>query len=107
MVTKDGRFQSQRVLPRMALIRPSVVKDGLCLRAPNMPELNVSVNPLPDEVVHCYYRLKPNPYGVSPLFGINVAPTDENSIGAMIRVGDMVYVRTEEPDFWSKIDSLQ
>jgi uncharacterized protein YcbX len=53
MVVKDGRFQTQRVLPRMALIRPSVVKGGLCLRAPNMPELYVSVNPLPDAVVQC------------------------------------------------------
>jgi len=53
MVIKHGRFQTQRVLPRMALIRPSFVKDGLCLRAPNMAELHVSVNPLPDEIVHC------------------------------------------------------
>ena len=53
MVIKDGRFQSQRVFPRMALIQPSLMKDGLCLRAPNMTELHISVNPLPDEVVHC------------------------------------------------------
>ncbi|CAF4022717.1 unnamed protein product [Adineta steineri] len=258
MIIKDERFQSQRVRPRMALIQPSFVKDGLCLRAPNMPELYVPVNPLPDEVVHCYcwkypilglrygdhishwlrtffeteddldlvvfdykqfegrqcknssdpnsardgdvsvyhdmgpinlcstkslydlntrmekkiklnnfrpnifvtnvtepyaedcwreieigkvkltwiaacircllptvdqetgikdpnqeplktlktYRLKPIPYDVSPLFGINMAPTEENSIGAIIRVGDLVQVKTEELDFWSKNDSV-
>ncbi len=38
MVVKDGRHVSQRVLPRMALIQPSFVKDGLLLRAPDMPE---------------------------------------------------------------------
>jgi hypothetical protein len=36
-----------------------------------------------------------------------VAPTDENSIGAIIRVGDLVRVRKEESDFWSRIDSDQ
>jgi hypothetical protein len=36
-----------------------------------------------------------------------VAPTDENSIGTIIRVGDLVRVRKEEPDFWSRTDSDQ
>jgi hypothetical protein len=58
-------------------------------------------------IISFSYRLKPNPYGVSPLFGIGVAPTDENNIGAIIHVGDPVHVRKEEPDFWSRIDSHQ
>ncbi len=58
-------------------------------------------------IISFSYRLKPNPYGVSPLFGINLAPTDESSIGTIIRVGNLVHVRKEEPDFWSKIDSDQ
>ncbi len=53
MIVKNGRFQTQRVLPRMALIQPVIVKDGFCLQAPNMPDLHISVNPLPKEVMHC------------------------------------------------------
>ncbi len=53
MVVKNGHHQSQRVLPRMALIQPSFIKDGLCLRAPNMPDLHISVNPLPKEQMQC------------------------------------------------------
>jgi hypothetical protein len=53
MIVKNGHHQSQRVLPRMALIQPSLVKDGLCLRAPNMPDLHISVNPLPKEQIQC------------------------------------------------------
>ncbi len=53
MIVKDGRHQSQRVLPRMVLIQPSIVKDGLCLQAPNMPDLHISINPLPKEVMQC------------------------------------------------------
>jgi uncharacterized protein YcbX len=53
MIVKDGRQRTQHVSPRMALIQPSVVKDGICLRAPNMPDLHLSVNPLPKEVLEC------------------------------------------------------
>lgn len=53
MIVKNGRHQSQRVLPRMALIQPSFVKDGLRLQAPNMPDLHISVNPLPKEQMQC------------------------------------------------------
>ena len=53
MVVRDGRHLSQRVLPRMALIQPSFVENGLSLRAPNMPELFVPISPLPKEVMHC------------------------------------------------------
>ena len=51
MIVKEGRHQSQRVLPRMALIQPVVAKDGLTLRAPNMPDLFISTNPFPKEVL--------------------------------------------------------
>ncbi|CAF2709636.1 unnamed protein product [Rotaria sp. Silwood2] len=54
MIVKDGRHLSQRVLPSMALIQPSFVKNGLLLQAPNMPDLFISVNPLPKEIMHCY-----------------------------------------------------
>jgi uncharacterized protein YcbX len=57
MVVKDGRHLSQRVLPRMALIQPSIVKNGLSLQAPNMPDLFVPVSPLPKEIIHCQYDL--------------------------------------------------
>lgn len=53
MIVKNGRHQSQRVLPRMALIVPSFVTDGLCLQAPNMPNLYIPINPLPTQVIHC------------------------------------------------------
>lgn len=53
MIIKDGRQLSQRVLPRMALIQPSFVANGLSLRAPNMADLFVSVNPLPTEEMSC------------------------------------------------------
>lgn len=53
MVVKNGRHLSQRVLPRMALIQPSFVKNGLSLQAPNMPDLFISVDPLPKETMHC------------------------------------------------------
>ncbi|CAF4919501.1 unnamed protein product [Rotaria sp. Silwood1] len=55
MIVKDGRHQSQRFLSRMALIQPSFVKDGLCLQAPNMPDLHISINPLPKELMQCYF----------------------------------------------------
>ncbi|CAF0729060.1 unnamed protein product [Adineta steineri] len=54
MVVKDGRQLSQRVLPRMALIQPSFVKDGLLIQAPNMPDLFISVSTLPKEIMHCH-----------------------------------------------------
>ncbi len=53
MVVRDGRHLSQRVFPRMALIQPSFVKNGLLLQAPNMPELFVPLNPLPKQIMHC------------------------------------------------------
>ncbi|UJR10858.1 hypothetical protein I4U23_015046 [Adineta vaga] len=53
MIVKNGRHQTQRVLPRMALIQPVVVENGLVLRAPNMPDLFISVNTLPKEVMQC------------------------------------------------------
>lgn len=53
MIVKNGRHQTQRVLPRMVLIQPSFVDDGLCLRAPNMPDLHISVTQLPKEQIQC------------------------------------------------------
>ncbi|CAF3461174.1 unnamed protein product [Rotaria socialis] len=54
MIVKDGRHLSQRVLPSMALIQPSFVENGLLLRAPNMPDLLISVSPLPKEIMYCH-----------------------------------------------------
>jgi len=42
LVRPNGRFVTQRELPRMALIGTRVGSDGLTLTAPGMPELNVS-----------------------------------------------------------------
>ena len=53
MLVKDGRHQSQRVLPRMALIQPSFLEDGIRLQAPGMPDLDILINPLPKEVIQC------------------------------------------------------
>lgn len=53
MLVKDGRHQSQRVLPRMALIQPSFIDDGIRLQAPGMPDLDIPINPLPTEVIQC------------------------------------------------------
>ena len=53
MVVKDGRHLSQRVLPRMALIQPSFVPNGLCLRAPDMPDLFIPISPLPTDILQC------------------------------------------------------
>lgn len=53
MIVKDGRHLSQRVLPRMALIVPSFVNNGLSLAAPSMPNLFVPIEPLPKEIMHC------------------------------------------------------
>jgi uncharacterized protein YcbX len=53
MLVKNGRHQSQRVLPTMALIQPSFVKDGIRLQAPGMPDLYIPINPLPEEVIQC------------------------------------------------------
>ncbi len=46
MVVNDkGRFLTQRELPRMVLVRPEVLENGLRLTAPGMPELEVSSRP--------------------------------------------------------------
>ncbi len=45
LVDENGRFLTQRELPRMALIRPQVGDDGLWLSAPDMPDLHVSDHP--------------------------------------------------------------
>ncbi len=47
LVDREGRFLSQRELPRMTLIRPSLTRDGLLLQTPQLPDLTVS---LPEEV---------------------------------------------------------
>lgn len=42
VVNEEGRFLTQRELPRMVLIRPTVLNGGLKLSAPGMPELEVA-----------------------------------------------------------------
>jgi len=41
IVDARGRYQTQRELPRLALIRPRLAGDGLIATAPDMPELTV------------------------------------------------------------------
>jgi uncharacterized protein YcbX len=41
LVNEQGRFLTQRELPRMALVRPRVMDQGLVLQAPGMPDLLV------------------------------------------------------------------
>jgi uncharacterized protein len=42
LVGPDNVFLSQRTLPRLALVRPSIVPDGLRIEAPGMPPLHVA-----------------------------------------------------------------
>ena len=42
LVTPEGRFLTQRELPRMALVKPKIVDDGLLLHAPGMFDLEVA-----------------------------------------------------------------
>lgn len=53
MIVKQGRHLSQRVYPEMALIKPTLSNDALVLKAPNMKDLIVAFDPLPDQVVTC------------------------------------------------------
>ncbi|CAF1463814.1 unnamed protein product [Adineta steineri] len=54
MIVKNGRHLAQRVLPRMALIQISLIDDNLCVRAPNMSDLHIPINSLPEEVMQCF-----------------------------------------------------
>ncbi|UJR11846.1 hypothetical protein I4U23_016026 [Adineta vaga] len=54
MIVKNGRHLSQRVLPRMALIQVSLIEDDLCLQAPNMSNLCISIKSLPKEEIQCF-----------------------------------------------------
>ena len=56
-------------------------------------------------ITYLSYRLKPKPYGVNALFGIDLAPTDtENKIAGVIRVGDTVEIIRDDPDFWQQTE---
>lgn len=48
VVDSDNSFLSQRTVPRMALIEPSITKEGLSLRAPGMSTLDLSLTPAID-----------------------------------------------------------
>ncbi|WP_457672984.1 MOSC domain-containing protein [Thiolapillus sp.] len=47
LVNDEGRFLTQRELPRMALVRPLITETGLRLQAPGQPDLEVA--PVSDE----------------------------------------------------------
>ncbi len=42
LVSEEGRFLTQRELPRMALVRPEILGEGLRLRAPGLFDLEVA-----------------------------------------------------------------
>lgn len=44
VVEPDGRFITQRELPRMALIKPQIENDCLTITAPNMPTLQLPIH---------------------------------------------------------------
>ena len=48
--TKSGSFKTQRQLPRMALIKPSVEKDALVLNAPGKEPLRVPIQPTTEKI---------------------------------------------------------
>lgn len=48
LINAEGRFLSQRELPRMALIATSVEADGMTLRAPGVAPLSVPLQPIGD-----------------------------------------------------------
>ncbi|CAF1289849.1 unnamed protein product, partial [Didymodactylos carnosus] len=56
MIIKNGKHQTQTQISKMATIQPEFVPDGLLLKAPNMPNLAISVNPPPTEIIEfkCY-----------------------------------------------------
>jgi uncharacterized protein len=50
LVDCEGRFLSQRRLPRMALISASLTAEALLLEAPGMSTLALPLQPAPDEL---------------------------------------------------------
>lgn len=50
LVDESGDFLSQRIHPKLALIRPELRADTLVLRAPRMPELELSAKPIGRDV---------------------------------------------------------
>lgn len=44
VVDARGVYLTQRVLPRMALVRPQLLAHGLVLRAPDMPDLHIALD---------------------------------------------------------------
>jgi uncharacterized protein YcbX len=50
LVDESGDFLSQRAHPRLALIRPELRADALVLRAPGMPDLELSAKPIGPDV---------------------------------------------------------
>ncbi|WP_456418273.1 MOSC domain-containing protein [Thiolapillus sp.] len=44
LVDEEGRFLTQRELPRMALVRPRIEESGLVLGAPGMPDLQLQAD---------------------------------------------------------------
>lgn len=55
MVVKGTRQQNQRILPRMALIRPSFTSSGLQIDAPEMAPLLIPYSPLPEDIIEIEY----------------------------------------------------
>ena len=51
LVDGDGRFPSQRELPRMALIGVRLGSEGLAVDAPNMPTLDLPLEPATDDLI--------------------------------------------------------
>lgn len=43
VVNQDGWFVTQRQYPRMALIRPTIIDNGVRLSAPDMPDIDVPI----------------------------------------------------------------
>jgi len=53
LIDQDGQFLSQRVLPRMALIKTAIINGNLVLSAPNQQDLILPLTPNEGELVNC------------------------------------------------------
>lgn len=50
VVTRDGRFVTQREVPRMCLLRPTIEGDTMRLDAPGMPSLDLPLAPTAEQM---------------------------------------------------------
>lgn len=53
IIDKNGSFRTQRQLPKMALIKPSIEGNFIVLNAPNKETIKVPVEPTTKNKIKC------------------------------------------------------